>query len=186
MEPHFPIYANFFIFAPGKIHSDLKKAVAFIILFFFLFNTMGFYLLFELNKFLAKREMQSVIQMHPVHLTILKITDADRNHDFHRIDKREIEYKGKLYDVVREIGNGSTKVFFCLYDSKEENVFAGLKKAHYHKIYLALWEQLSNITFPESADRIDYTSFSELTYPHIIISLKSSLLPTWSPPPEYS
>ncbi len=130
--------------------------------------------------------MQSVIQMHPVNLTILNITNADRNPDFRRIDKREIKYKGKLYDVVREISNGHTTVFYCLHDSKEENIFAGLKKAHYHKLYLALWEHLINIAFPESAVSVNHTSFSELTYPHITISLKSSLLPTWSPPPEYS
>ena len=130
--------------------------------------------------------MKVFIQKDPVHLIILKIVNADGNHDFRRIDDHEIEYKGKLYDFVREIEHGHTSVFICLHDSREESLFAGLKKAQFHKLLLALWDHIVKIAFPDSTIIVENISFAELIFPHITISLKSSLLSTWSPPPEIS
>jgi hypothetical protein len=172
---------------PGKNgHPDLKKAVSYIILVFFLFNSVGYYLLFELDMYLVKKEMNRLARKATVDMTILKITDIDHNPEFSRPGKREIEYKGMLYDVVREIRHGSGSVFVCLHDSKEEGLFAGLRKAHFHKLHLALWDHVIKIAFPEQQVFIDKSAYTELNYPILTISLQSSSLRTWSPPPELS
>ena len=172
---------------PAKNYfSDLKIVTAYIILLVFLFNSVGYYLLFELDKLLIRKEMAAVIHDSQLPLIILRITDAKRDHDFHRTDKGEIEYKGSFYDVVREIGKGDDRVFICLHDSREEGLFAGLKKAQFHKIFLALWEHLTTIAISEKPLIVNNASPAELTFPRFSISLQSSWLQTWSPPPRIS
>ena len=147
---------------------------------------MGYYLLFEFDMYLVKKEMNRLSQKATVDIIILKITDVNNNPEFSRTDKHEIEYKGMLYDVVREIRHGSASVFICLHDAKEEGLFAGLKNAHFHKLHLALWDHVIKIAFPEQQVFINKATYTELTYPSITISLPSSPLQTWSPPPELS
>jgi hypothetical protein len=164
----------------------LKKALSYIILVFFLFNSMGYYLLFELDRFMVKKEMDALIQNNQVPLAVIRIADAGHDRSLRRIDKHEIEYKGMLYDVVREIREGNDRVFICLHDSKEEGLFAALKKAHFHKLHQALWDHLIKVAFPEPPVMISNAPCTELTYPHFKTFIESSLLTTWSPPPETS
>lgn len=181
-----PLYPNFFIFAAQNALPDLKKILIYSILALFLFNSMGYYCLFELNRFLARKEMKLSIQQEPVSLIILKIADPEHDHDFHRTDGKEIEYKSELYDVVREITHGRNRVFICVHDSKEEGLYSGLKMVHVLKIQLALWEHLIKVTFPEPPVLVANISVSDLIFPFFRVPLESSLVPTWSPPPEQS
>ena len=130
--------------------------------------------------------MQSLVKKCPADMIILKISDPDRNHNLRRINKVEIEYKDRLYDVLREIKKGSTIIFICLHDSKEERLEAGLKKADNHKVRLALWDHLVKISFHERQENFAHDFFVQLTFPRITIPLTSSFLTSWSPPPEIS
>jgi hypothetical protein len=164
----------------------LKAALAYIILFFFLFNSIGYILFFELDRCLVKMEMQDTIRKNRRELTILKIIDPGNDREFKRIGKHEFEYKGKFYDIVREIKNGQSTVMICLHDTREETLVAGFNKVTHNRLHLVWLDHQITIGLPEPLTEI-LPSFSEqIKFPVITITLKSSLLPTWSPPPEYS
>jgi hypothetical protein len=146
---------------------------------------MGYYFFFELNKNAARREMQAIIQQ-PSQLTILTIADVENDQEFQRLDHKEIRYKGTMFDILREIKTGHKTVFICVHDVKETRLVAGLKRINQNRVYLNMWDEQVMIFL--SCPSIDLTSsfLRELIFPNIDISLKSSILPTWSPPPENS
>jgi len=162
----------------------LRKIVAYILLLFFLFNSAGYYLLFELDKFMVKKEMHLALENGQDDLIILKVNNADHNRDFSRTEKHEIEYKGLLYDVVREIVHGPNHLFICLHDQKEEGLYTGLKKATVHKLHLSLWDHVVKISFPDLPDTPVNAPMAALTFPRISETVISLPLPSWSPPPE--
>ena len=163
----------------------MKKTLIVIILLCFLFNSIGYYLFFELDKFFIQKEMQALLNHDPADVIMITVADAGQNHEFYRIDQHEFKFKGRLYDVVREINKGSSILFLCRQDSKEEALFAGLKKAHLRKIFLALWDHVINFSFSAQPETSCNTFFTEVSFHEILFSLTSSFLPHWSPPPEY-
>ncbi len=128
--------------------------------------------------------MHLALEKDQVNMIILKVENAEHNRDLSRTDKREIEYKGLLYDVVREIAHGPNRVFICLHDQKEEGLKAGLKKAIVHKLHLSLWDHVIKVTFPAIQDTQDKTPTAVLTFSRLAVPLYSLPLPSWSPPPE--
>lgn len=182
-----PKYVNFFIFVHQKIYrGNLKKILIYSILILFLFNSIGYYLLYELKKHLARTEMQAIIQHHSKKLTVLTIADDEHDPDFQRIDKKEFMYKGSMYDIVREIRTGHKTVFICLHDSKESKLLAGMKRLNQNKLHFAVWNHLTMIFLPIPAGDLNLFFSGKLLFPRIEISLRSSFLQTWSPPPEHS
>jgi hypothetical protein len=145
---------------------------------------MGYYLLFEFDKHMARKEMKAQIRANRSAFTVLKIGGREGDRTFRRIDRNEIEYKGRLYDVVREIKSGDDRIFVCLHDTREEGLYSGLKNVQGHKPHLAVWDHLVKITFPDLLSRVCLSSPTTLIYPHISEHISSSFLPTWSPPPE--
>ncbi len=164
----------------------MKKAFALSLLFFILFNSMGYYILFELDKLIVRKEMNAQIFGNPTNLICLTIEKGDQNPLFHRLDDKEIEYKGRLYDVFREIDKGDSKLIFCIPDTKEEQLYAGLKRINHNKQRSSLWDHLVKIALPEGAKNLVYITPDILKFPPLKIHLLSSVLPTWSPPPELS
>ena len=104
----------------------LKKFSVFAVLFIFLANTMGYFVVFKCNQFLIQQEMITQIRCGTFQgkIVLLKIVDVDKEINFHRIEKKEFTYFGKLYDLVIEHKNGDTTFFYCLRDKKEEVLLA--------------------------------------------------------------
>jgi hypothetical protein len=162
----------------------LKKVLVYTTLALFLFNSIGYYLLFEMSQFLIKMEMSKEIVKNQKPLVVLCIADAEQDEDFRRIHKGEIQYKGKMYDVEREYKSWRTSVFFCLQDTREDNLMTGLNKAHLHKLFQALWDQLTTVTFPEQLIEMASVSSSGFSFPRFNASLQTTWLQTLSPPPK--
>lgn len=162
----------------------MKKSLAFLILLVLLFNSIGYYLLFELKKYVIKKEMQSAIRHPSSKMVVLKIDHLEKDHEFQRIDKKEFRYKGAMYDIVREITTGHTTVFVCILDAKETGLFAGLKRETKNRDHPALWDHQVMIFLSIPAIELNITGFSELMFPKLELSFNSPTLGTWSPPPE--
>ncbi len=164
----------------------LKKLFALSLLFFILFNSMGYYILFELDKLMVRKEMNAQISGTSSILICLTINKGEQNTSFHRLGREEIEYNGRLYDVFREVDKGDSKIFFCIPDTKEEQLYAGLKRINHTKQKSSLWDHMVKIALPEGIMPLVYISPDILKFPFLKIQLNSSFLPTWSPPPELS
>jgi len=162
----------------------VKQILVYIILAFFLFNSLGYFFLFELEELLVEREMAEEIQERQIPLVVLRIAGDERDAGFRRTGAREIEYNGDLYDIVREYRHGDVLVFYCLRDSREEQLLAGLKTAQSHKLCHALWEQVITIPCPCPVPESGGISVSGFLFPRFISPLHSAWLRTWSPPPK--
>ena len=130
--------------------------------------------------------MQTMIQRYPSKLTVVTIFNPGNDPEFQRIDEKEFRYKGRMYDVLHETKTGGTTVFICLPDAKESLLFAGLKRVNQNKLHLALWDQVVLILLSQPSCDYSPSYTNTLIFPRIDITLKSSMLPTWSPPPELS
>jgi hypothetical protein len=165
---------------------SLKKAFALSILFVILFNSMGYYILFELDKLIVRKEMNARISKTSESLICLKIKKGDQNPSFHRLDDREIEFNGRLYDIFREIDRGDERLIFCIQDTKEEQLYSGLKQINHNKQRISLWDHMVKMAIPEEALKLEYISPENINFPRLKFLLTSSDLQAWSPPPELS
>ncbi len=145
---------------------------------------MGYFFIFEVNKFIVKREMMALLRLQPRELTRLEVAGATHNPDLVRVEKHEIRYKGKMYDILREESVGDVTIFYCLRDHKEEMLISGFKKVngnrysmvlHAHLIKIALPLYLVSLSPPPDLT-IGFVPFNE--------TLRSRFLKIWSPPPE--
>lgn len=147
---------------------------------------MGYYILFELDKLMVRKEMTARISGNAINLICLKIGRGEQNPSFHRLGGREIVYKGKLYDVVREINKSDSILIFCIHDTKEEQLYSGLKRINHNRQRSSLWDHMVKIALPEEVMHLVNITPDDLKFPPLKIQLSSSVLPTWSPPPELS
>jgi hypothetical protein len=152
----------------------------------FLFNTLGYYFVFELYKFYVKKEIQTLTHKGSAELTILEVADTQHDPGFQRVEKKEIRYNGSLYDVIKEIQTGTTTIFYCIHDTKEENLLATMKTVNKNKFLLSLWDHVIKIAIPHFEMPAANPSTLILIFYQSSVSLHSALLSKWSPPPELS
>ena len=91
------------------------------------FQTSGFYLIFEINRFLVKREVSARISSNSkLPIKTIVINGIDPSLKF--IGKKEIQYNGKMYDVVFRTVHGDSTIFYCIHDVKEDAINTGLAR----------------------------------------------------------
>ncbi|MCK9422434.1 MAG: hypothetical protein M0Q38_07540 [Bacteroidales bacterium] len=164
----------------------LRKITACIILALFLFNSMGYFIVFELNKFLVKKEMMAYIRNNPKKLTVLGIDDPDNHSGFRRIGKHEIIHEGRFYDVLHEVKKVKTTLFYCKRDIKEELLSEGFKRMANSKLQHQLLEQIIKIALPYPYVALDNRAAEYFSYPPVSIHLSQVWILPVSPPPKYS
>jgi hypothetical protein len=162
----------------------LKKSLAYLLLILFLFNSMGYYFIFELHKYHVKKEIQANSNKISRALRILKIRDAESDHEFQRVENKEIRYQGFLFDVIKEVRNGKTTIFYCIHDTKEENLLATMNSVNKNKFLLSLFDHIIKIAIPPFTIALTNSLSRKVIFPQISSLLPSVLLGTWSPPPE--
>ena len=67
---------------------------------------------------------------------------STKDPDLKILDKDEISYQGKMYDIISSGKNGTTAFFRCINDTKEEQLVA-----HYNKFSTSI----SGMTSPEKS-----------------------------------
>lgn len=145
---------------------------------------MGYYLVFEINKHIIRKDIQVMLKRQPSKLIVLTIADIANDTEFEWIHQKEFRYKSEMYDIVREIKKGKTTTFICLHDKRESRLFAGLKRDNQNKQHQACWNQFVMIHFSENTLDLSALITGEWNYPKLNIPLRSSVIPAWSPPPE--
>jgi hypothetical protein len=149
---------------------------------------MGNYLVFEINKFHVRREMQAFIRTRRIasQAVTIKIFRPENNPDFRRIEKREIIYKGLLYDVIKEVKQGQNITFTCIRDHKEEMLIAGFKKSSTRKVTLALIHNLITQALPvEMTRKVEQPAIIKI-FPENFSRVEPGHLSRSAPPPEFA
>jgi hypothetical protein len=89
-----------------------------VVLFYnFEFSFLVFELSIELNRNVVKEKLS---KEETGHLELLKITDES---SIIRKDNHEIIYRGKIYDVKKEIRKDGISFFYCIHDKSEEGFY---------------------------------------------------------------
>lgn len=161
-----------------------KQILAYLLLFLFLFNTMGYFFIFEMNKYLVKREMRIAIRQQPREYATIEVFKADQNRDLERVEKHEIRYKGNMYDIISEVKKGDITTFYCLRDHKEEMIAAGLKKVNKTRFSQTLQDHLVKIALPLQILKLRPPVAVRFTFRTVDCPSYIWVLNTWSPPPE--
>jgi len=95
-----------------------------------LFNISGYYFVFKCDQIRVKGEMKAMIRSSAFKIQSEEIIIVNPSSDpnFKMIDKDEILYKGKMYDVISTKHSGSSVIFRCINDRKEEQLLARYDK----------------------------------------------------------
>ena len=110
--------------------NPLKKIVGISLLFIFLFNIIAFYPIFFLVQYGLKETIkQKLKQSIPEsELTVISVKEGDGK-SIEWLDRKEFRYRDNLYDIVKKkVDKDGTIHFYCINDSKEKKLFAGLDK----------------------------------------------------------
>lgn len=175
----------------------MKKATSIILLFVFLFNSMGYLIVFKAMQYQAKKEIKSIIKsnLKPNELTEFCFEEKDLGKLVWLEKDKEFIYNGTLYDIVKieEIA-GKTRLF-CLNDEQEEQLFADLDKQV--NLHIASDKPVKNDSTKQLVKSIleDYffsdcqfsfiNDYSVLNYIHLNDSEPMNLSSTlFIPPPE--
>ena len=80
----------------------MKKLAVIVVLFLFLANTIGCFIVFRYNQYLVQQEMVARIRNGAFHekIVTLKIIHPEQDIEFCRIKDSEFSYYGKMYDMV--------------------------------------------------------------------------------------
>ena len=102
----------------------MKRIAVIALLFVFLFNTMGYLVVYRYNRYVLRRDMVALIRSGSFHekIFILKVLQPEKQPRFHWLKKNEFSWLGSLYDVVTMRKAGDTTFFYCLHDRKEEDL----------------------------------------------------------------
>jgi hypothetical protein len=144
----------------------VRRGFAYFFLVIFLYNSMGNYLVFELNKFRVKQEVQAMIRNRKLisQCQVFKVFQPENNPDLQRIERREIRFKGRLYDIIRETKEANVTTFYCIQDKMEELLIAGFKEAQNRKTTLALLHHLITQALPVELKSIAERPFTEVLF----------------------
>ena len=163
---------------------QLRKAGIYIILLCFLFNTMGYYVIYELDIYLAKKEMSSATKGQGRKIVRLSMDNNLYSKCCKRTDSKEFQFNGKLYDIIFEKNISNGKVFYCYQDVREEKIVAGLKNSESIKIHLSILEQFIKIAISHKHEISHDEIFNAVDFHPYTFIVKSAGLRSWNPPPE--
>jgi hypothetical protein len=104
----------------------MKRGFAFILITLFLFNTFGYYIVFNYTRHIVRSEMRSLAKAGYFKESgiTLKIANPLLDPGFRRINRNEFAYHGMLYDIISESVSGNIVTFKCINDRKEEKLIA--------------------------------------------------------------
>jgi len=110
----------------------MKRVYATFFLLIFLYNTLGYYIVFLYNQHFIQSELRVLIKSHHFDnkCVVFTFTFPIRDKNFRRLNKHEFRYHDSLYDIVSEEFTISTVTIRCIADNKEDELIAGFSRTH--------------------------------------------------------
>ncbi len=109
-----------------------RKITALLFIFIFAFNAAGYYFVFKIKQQKIRKEVKQRIR-NSIPLEELTLFIFDTSSEEYKkikwVEEHEFRYNGSMYDIVRQSpGRNGNVSFYCINDSDEEKLFAGLDK----------------------------------------------------------
>ena len=166
------------------MNHELKRSAAAFLLLVFLFNSSGYYILFELNKIRMERSVQSFNKDLHRSISVIKVNDGEKRLNFPRIGKKEIKLDGKMFDIIWQVKKNGMTIFYCLQDTKEDHLLAAMQKNNNDAARMGLLLQFSAFDFHPFQYASPSFESTDILYPKFSAHLISRPPSTWTPPPE--
>jgi hypothetical protein len=121
----------------------MKRFFSIFFLVIFLFNTMGYFIVFQLEQLAAKQEMRENISLglSDDRISVLTINNNQLS-DLLPGTEEEFTYEGKKYDLLKKENDGAQTRLYAVSDTREDHLFSflndqfhsntDLSKAHKH------------------------------------------------------
>jgi len=110
--------------------KQMKKAASILLLFVFLFNSVGYLIVFKTMQYHAKKEIKSIIKNNLKSAELVEFSFSEK--DLKKIvwleKGKEFIFNGTLYDIVKTEKIDEKTLFFCINDKQEEKLFAHLEE----------------------------------------------------------
>jgi hypothetical protein len=106
----------------------VKKILHILIAAIFIYNLMGYFVVFQVLKYQAKKEIKRVIksQVPDSELTLITVTAENQDELYWFEDEKEFKYQDMMYDIVKKIQKGNVTYYYCIKDTQENGLFANL------------------------------------------------------------
>jgi hypothetical protein len=174
----------------------MKKVIPLLLATIFLFNTMGYFIVFKWAEYSVKTAMKTLIHsVDKKDLTQLKISRSEvEGLEWHDSGK-EVKYKGHMYDVASVSGSKEGIIIYCISDDDEDELAVGLEDhidQHVSPFNCAkktamLKEKLGMKLFFQTKQEFEFRrpECNVIRYSHETNYLSASIEMS-SPPPEFS
>jgi hypothetical protein len=109
----------------------MKKLLVISIAILFLYNTVGYLIVFKSFQYGIKEEIKSRIKNNLADKDIVLVKfplnpDKEQQKLFNWKEDNEFTYNGNMYDVVRKSIVNDTIYYYCINDTKEKDLFGNL------------------------------------------------------------
>lgn len=147
----------------------------------FLVNTMGYYVIFEVNRFLVRKEVRAASgDNRAIH--VIEIGNGEAVNELKWIGRDEFFHRGKLYDVICSAERERSTIYYCIHDLKEQILLKEFQKVNEGKLTQALWNHLVKVAIPSSRQVLSVSSQEGIIYPRFTIPLLNISLSPVVPP----
>ncbi|MEP7171780.1 MAG: hypothetical protein ABI855_20570 [Bacteroidota bacterium] len=143
----------------------MKKIISVVLLFIFLYNISGYYLVFTEQQSEIKESVQNFLEEDDSgNLLLLNISQEDeKNITWNGND--EFSLNGKMYDVAFTKREGNVLRLYCYCDSKEDHLFASLDSHIKNNIDNPVSRKNSKDTLKNSlSDYLPYSTKKEFSF----------------------
>ena len=107
----------------------MKKIISVFLLSIFLFNTVGYYVVFKVAQFEIKKEIKKEIKLglKADDLKIIKFAHSEIN-TINWVEKgKEFIHLDQMFDIVKSTSDDSFITFYCINDKQEKKLFENLE-----------------------------------------------------------
>ncbi len=170
----------------------MKKAISIFLLSLFLFNILGYYIVFKAAQYQIQTEVYKNVRLKE--LTTLIISKKDISAVEWLKQGKEFRYKGDMYDIVSSEETNEKITFRCIKDDKEKHlaeVLEGHIDSHVasdqpgqNKSSKNLTNHLIKFYFSPTIPVMHSVNCSSIIYTYKELSYSDTFLKITSPPPE--
>lgn len=144
---------------------------------------MGYYVIFEVNRHLIRREMESASK-ETLAITVIEVPVQDSSNRIRWINNKEFVFNGNLYDVIYTSSRITTTRYYCVHDKKEEKLIRDFQHANTNKLTQALWNLMVHTAIPVPVLTLGTNASFSYSYPEISVQTCSVPMPPDNPPPR--
>jgi hypothetical protein len=101
------------------MRQQLKNSIAILLIGLLLYNSLGYLWVSRAIRLIHRQQVFVSLSSTPESALTVLTFPKEKEHLLFVHGKKEIKYKGQMYDVVRYKDNGRNITYYCFHDRKE-------------------------------------------------------------------